>query len=719
MDFAVINPFPALTSLSISTVTTGSAGFSLDITGTNFVSDTTVNFGALVFTPVSCTPTQMTVNVPASAITQGGIMMITASSPSPGGGLSNDLPFTVSNPHPALSQVSPPSVTAGSADIALTLSGSGFVPDSILSMGDTPLSAVFGSSTQITVVLPAESLAQAGTATLTVTNPQPGGGASNVLTFTIRAFANLSWTTVVDNNVVIPNSSLKFNSYNQPSVSAGGLVVFKGQSKGSDSAGGSGEGELAIAAATSSTGPVRGIYTRQMNGGNSSITVVADNSTAVPDPNNTTYNGSPAEFIQFPSFPRIDAVSGAVAFRGQHQPVYTYTLPDGTEARIGSAGVYSDPAGSLITGVGLMGVAPDYSYFQVPGAAPGTRFDQFPGAPAITSGSIIAFKGNYTEGDVSKTGVFYRDLLVDGGKSPVQLIANTSTVIPNQPAGGTVTFGATAPPSAANGQIVFTAWDNEDAPTLAGIYLAPIAPSPTLQMLVGLETQVPGEAAGTTFTQLGEGLTFDGRYVGFWASWGSETRTITLICPTDGNKDIIATCNQMYPNGFQTQIPVHQGLFVYDTVASQLIPIAKSPVDFDDFMYWVFSGRPPGVGSGGEGEDVVPEPPRWRSSAFLSVSGQPGGQLQLIFKAKSGTVDGLYLAQGPNGGPAETIVDTTMLAQGFDPQAPAGASMVTVGLERDSFRGDWFVFTGSMLDPVTSTGLAGIYVAHVPPPGVN
>ncbi len=60
-----------------------------------------------------------------------------------------------------------------------------------------------------------------------------------------------------------------------------------------------------------------------------------------------------------------------------------------------------------------------------------------------------------------------------------------------------------------------------------------------------------------------------------------------------------------------------------------------------------------------------------------------------------------------------------MLAQGFDPQAPAGASMVTVGLERDGFRGDWFVFTGSMLDPVTSTGLAGIYVAHVPPPGVN
>jgi hypothetical protein len=365
-----------------------------------------------------------------------------------------------------------------------------------------------------------------------------------------------------------------------------------------------------------------------------------------------------------------------------------------------------------------MGVAPDYSYFQVPGAAPGTRFDQFPGAPAVT-GSIIAFKGNYTEGDVSTTGVFYRDLLADGSKAPVQLIANSSTVIPNQPAGGTVTFGSTAPPSAANGEVVFTAWDNEDNPTLAGIYLAPIEPNPPLRTLVGLDSQVPGEPDGTTFTQLGEGSSFDGRFVGFWASWGSETRTITLVCPTDGNKDILAACNEMYPNGFQTQVSVHQGIFVYDTVANELIPIAKSPSDFDGFLYWVFSGRPPGVGSGGEGEDVVPEPPRWRSSAFLSVSGQPGGQFQLVFKAKSGTVDGLYLAQGPNGGPAQTVADTTMLAQGFDPQAPASAYVVGVALERESFRGNWLVFSGSMEDLAESEGMAGVYVAHVPPPGVN
>ena len=37
-------------------------------------------------------------------------------------------------------------------------------------------------------------------------------------------------------------------------------------------------------------------------------------------------------------------------------------------------------------------------------------FDVFPGAPAVTGETTIVFKGNFTVGDVGKTGVFYRDL---------------------------------------------------------------------------------------------------------------------------------------------------------------------------------------------------------------------------------------------------------------------------------------------------------------------
>ena len=146
-------------------------------------------------------------------------------------------------------------------------------------------------------------------------------------------------------------------------------------------------------------------------------------------------------------------------------------------------------------------------------------------------------------------------------------------------------FGSTSPPSAANGQVVFAGFDNEEAPTLGGIYLAPLAQTP--------DTHDPrqhrragsrrGEST-STFNGLGEGGAFDGRYVGFWGAWGTETRTVRLYCPTEGNKDRIAYCNR--ESGLRghgetgrirtasatttgcyqdKQVPVHQGIFVHDT----------------------------------------------------------------------------------------------------------------------------------------------------------
>ncbi len=75
--------------------------------------------------------------------------------------------------------------------------------------------------------------------------------------------------------------------------------------------------------------------------------------------------------------------------------------------------------------------------------------------------------------------------------SPVVLIANnTDTLIP----GTDTVFGSTSPPSAANGQVVFAGFDNEEAPTLGGIYLAPLQSEPPLTTLVSIGEQVPGES---------------------------------------------------------------------------------------------------------------------------------------------------------------------------------------------------------------------------------
>lgn len=532
-----------------------------------------------------------------------------------------------------------------------------------------------------------------------------------------------TWSTVVNNGDYMPTGLCKpatqtsppcrkFNSYNQPSVNAAGLAVFRARSRGGEA---SGE-------------PVQGVYTRDM-AAMGPIVKLFDRDTPVPPPDNRG-----TLFTESPSFPRIDIGSDTVAVRGNHQPVWQ-VLNDRGEVveQTGASGIYTDPFGKLITGASKLGGVGDFSFFQVPERA-GTYFDVFPGAPAVTDGDIIVFKGNYTIGTTAETGVYYRELadapivLPDrtnlspaGGDLPVVLIANSAdTLIP-----GTVTvFGSVAPPSAADGMAVFTGFDNEDAPTLGGIYLARLDGSrPALRTLVRIGERVPGQGKAT-FNRLGEGLSFDGRFVAFWGAWGEEERTLVLQCPTEGNRDRSAYCAEQYADGFPAHVPVYQGIFVYDTRTRQLRTIATAPADFSDFLYWNYSGHVPGSGEG-DGE-----PARWRASAFVTVSGAAGGRpnsanFRVAFKARTASVaagayvnpmDGIYLAKGPGNAPVLTLVKTGMAgtlidAEAFNSETADALPVTEMGIERDGFRGNDLVVTVSMGDE--ETGWAGIYLTEV------
>jgi len=590
--------------------------------------------------------------------------------------------------------------------------------------------------------------------------------------------AGSDWQVVVNNGFQIPgNPGRTYNGYNAPSVNSAGLVVFRARSTGRRG------------------GPVSGIYIRDMSVPASVIDLIADRDTIVPQPNNTEFPdpggqgpGLPPTFDEFPSFPRIAVNAAAVATRANHRPVWTYEPgqtpmtvgADEETTRIGATGIYAslhagDPPGAMVAGATLLGAVPEFSnLFAVPGVEPATRFDVFPGAPAITDSGVIAFKGNYSVTDpyaedptaiIGKTGVFYRPLsdADAGGDAAIELIANSDTLIPNPGAclPGTP-FGSTAPPSAAGGHLVFVGFDNEEDPSCGGLYLAPLSqPAAWLTTLVGLETRVPGEG-GQTFTRLGEGLSYDGRLVGFWGAWGEETVIVRLYCPSEGNKDRRDYCNNelidaetgaitgdpnsicddtgdpMWPVCYQEkEVPVNQGIFVYDTAArspaQRLRLLARTGLGgrFDDFVYWNYSGAPPGVGEG-EGEA---EPPRWRSSAFHAVSsGAVDTRIRVAFLARSGDidpvsnayvepVDGVYLATGPGRGPVITLVETGMDGTLLDPDAVWDADddpatpdvslpIASLAVERDAFRGDWLAIAASMGSEVA--GWAGIYLTRVP-----
>mgnify|MGYP001116996326 CR=1 FL=1 len=467
----------------------------------------------------------------------------------------------------------------------------------------------------------------------------------------------------------------------------------------------------------------------------SPLKLIFDRNTLVPYPNNLD-----STFTEPPSFPRIDMSSNTIASRGNHQPVWEYPLPDGTDTRAGTTGVYTNLGGALITGASNLGAVPGFEFFSVPGVglpAPGfvgTKFDVFPGAPAVTDGRTIVVKGNYTDASgESRTGVYYRDLQMGpaGGATPMLRIADSATtLIP----GTNTVFGSTAPPSAAGRLAVFAGFDNEDAPTLGGIYLAPLTGwiwSPTPITLVKIGGHVPGESPGTVFNKLGEGLSFDGRFVGFWGAWGRETTNLTLQCPTDGNQDLIDYCMTLYPNGFQTTVPTHQGIFVHDIQTGETRAVAKTPTDFNDFVYWNFSGRVPGTGEG----DDDGEPARWRSASFVAASGLVDGSLNdpnfhVAFKARRGPVideayldpiDGIYLGRGPGLPSIAAVVETGMDGTQIDPAAvydddedpttpPVPLPVTTMGIEREGFRGKLIAMTVSM--GTEEAGWAGVYLTR-------
>src|SRR5882724_4601248 len=101
----------------------------------------------------------------------------------------------VQNPTPLLSSLSPTSVVEGGSDFILTLTGSDFVPTSIVRWNGEDRPTFTLNSAQLTAAIPASDIATAGSASVTVSNSAPRGGVSVPLMLPVvaaTAFARAS-----------------------------------------------------------------------------------------------------------------------------------------------------------------------------------------------------------------------------------------------------------------------------------------------------------------------------------------------------------------------------------------------------------------------------------------------------------------------------------------------------------------------------------------------
>jgi len=92
------------------------------------------------------------------------------------------------NPVPLILQPLVPASTPpapGGLGFTLTVNGTGFVSASVVKWNGSPKATTVASSTQLTATILASDIAAAGTASVTVFNPGPGGGTSNTVFFPI------------------------------------------------------------------------------------------------------------------------------------------------------------------------------------------------------------------------------------------------------------------------------------------------------------------------------------------------------------------------------------------------------------------------------------------------------------------------------------------------------------------------------------------------------
>ena len=180
------NPKPAITSLSPGTALTGSGGFTLTVNGTGFINASVVKWAGSARTTTFVSATEITAAINAADIAKAGTYKVTVTNPAPGGGTSAASNFAVDNPVPTLVSISPGSATHGGAAFTLTATGTNYVAGSVIEWKGVKLGTAYVSSTTLTATVPAADIKTAGTASVTVVTPSPGGGTSGAQTFTIN-----------------------------------------------------------------------------------------------------------------------------------------------------------------------------------------------------------------------------------------------------------------------------------------------------------------------------------------------------------------------------------------------------------------------------------------------------------------------------------------------------------------------------------------------------
>jgi hypothetical protein len=200
------NPVPAVTSVTPNSLAAGAPDTTVTISGSGFISSSVANLNGQALKTAFVSGTQLTAVIPAGNLAAGAINNITVTNPPPGGGISGgSVAFTVTNPSPTVIQVTPNSIPSGTA-ATLVVTGTNFVPTSIVTLDGKGLQTSFVSSTKLQGSVPSSPAISAGSHTVAVVNSSPGGGTSGTsvlaVHLTIKVFQTAAlWAANSTNDI--------------------------------------------------------------------------------------------------------------------------------------------------------------------------------------------------------------------------------------------------------------------------------------------------------------------------------------------------------------------------------------------------------------------------------------------------------------------------------------------------------------------------------------
>ena len=205
----------SLTSISPSSIASGSPAFTLTATGVGFVNGDSITLNGTSITTSFDSATQLHATIPATSVAAAGTISVGVIDTAKNA--TNQLPLTVTGVSaatpPTLTSLSPsttPSLVnpiSSTAPLTLTANGSGFVSGSKVMWNGVAMTTTFVSSTQLTASIPATNFgtAEIGTSFVFVLNPDSTVSAE--LPFTITVSLSQNPTLVSALNAAPPNGT--------------------------------------------------------------------------------------------------------------------------------------------------------------------------------------------------------------------------------------------------------------------------------------------------------------------------------------------------------------------------------------------------------------------------------------------------------------------------------------------------------------------------------